>query len=778
MRDALNYLLVEPFTWLFYCFFQPAKFHMLLDSKGVLYRAIPLLRLVLPLFLVTYPLVFLVRLGLLSTTYCCLSLNGLLAYPTISALLLITLEATALGLLVYLISGIIGGIALGVAIGITLEVAVGSVLGFAQSPFVNMGIGILLSIFGGILLGIVMGYRWGILLGIILGIAWAVTGYFAESFVGGIIFGLTFIGSYLLGYYRLPLYVVSGISGLKMYYKSQRTPSQVFTYLHRSSLYWDERVYLPLPGLEDTLLMAAQQSIEQTLNEITFIVSKRPLQSRAAHEVSLSLVLSSLESCQNLQDIADASEYLAKFLPQDTDVKLVNMQQLDSLGYFYAISQQAHRYCYPENWQTRREGLHDILENLVALKHSADSLDGRFSERVHRLVERWEPITHSKQASLQIVLGDANLIDNPYNTGPSLEPNASLFVGRQDIIQRLKQALDRGRYHPTFLLHGERRMGKSSVLRQLPLFLGDHQLSVLLDLQTPGILSSTIALLHTMAEKIYDVVVSNGIDSGRLERIDLEKAGESNEAAVYYVFEQWLESLQVILREKNWILLLLFDEFERLEEASQDGYLNLRLLFNWFRTTIQNRPQMALLFCGTEMPDDLGPNWAWAFVNVQRLKVSFLREEEARQLILHPVPDFPGHDIFGEDVVNKIIDVTGCHPFLVQAMCEALIDILNDEIRYPTAVNDIPAAISRVLDSHLYFQDIWQRTTTDQRACLFAIRDLGKANVQEIVQRSGLDEHCVRQTLQKLQERDLVVQENGTYDISTPIFSEWVERNR
>jgi uncharacterized protein len=778
MRDVLNYLLVEPFTWLFYCFFQPAKFNLLLDSKGILYRFTPLFRLIVPLFLLSYPLVFIVRLAFLTSIYCCLSPIGLIFHSTLGSLLLATAAAEALGLLIALISGFIGGITLGIALGITVGIAVGSVLGIAQSPLVNMSIGILLSIFGGMLLGILQGYRWGILLGMILGIAWTVAGYFADSFLGGIIFGVAFIGSYLLGYYRLPLYIVSGTSGLKMSHKSRRTPSQVFTYLHRSSLYWDERIYLPLPGLEDTLLIASQQSIEQTLKEITFIVSERPLQSRAAHKASFSIMLSDLESCRSLLDIANASEHVASFVPQDTDVKLVSTQQLVLLGYFNAISQQAHHYCYPESWQAKKEGLDAIQENLAELRRSAGSLENRFSERINTLVERWGRITHLEQEALKKVLGDASLIDNPYNTGPSLEPNASLFVGRQDIIQRLKQALDRGRHHPTFLLQGERRMGKSSVLKQLPLFLGDHQLSILFDLQTTGILSSTVALLSTIAEEICNVLVSNGIDTSRLERIDLEKARESNEAAVYHVFGQWLGSLQGILLQRDWVLLLMFDEFEKLEEARQDGYLNLRLLFNWFRTTIQNRPQLALLFCGTETPAELGADWTSAFVNVQRLKVSFLREEEARHLVLHPVSGFPGKDIFGEEVVDKVIEVTGCHPFLVQAMCEALIDILNDEVRYPTKVEDIPVAVSRVLESwYTYFQDIWQRTTTEQRTCLFAMNGLGKANLQEIMELCGLDEPGIRQTLQKLQERDLVLLENGTYRISTPIFAAWVERN-
>jgi hypothetical protein len=99
-------------------------------------------------------------------------------------------------------------------------------------------------------------------------------------------------------------------------------------------------------------------------------------------------------------------------------------------------------------------------------------------------------------------------------------------------------------------------------------------------------------------------------------------------------------------------LLLAFDEFEKLEEAGQAGDLNLRLLLDWFRKVIQFHPRIALLFSGvrtfSEMGGLTGMNWPGYFVNVQVLKVSFLGEEEARHLIVHPREDYPGEAIFSQ----------------------------------------------------------------------------------------------------------------------------------
>ncbi len=53
-RQAGYNLLVEPFTWLFYRFVQPTRFKRTFEPKGLLKRITLLLRLALPMFLLSY----------------------------------------------------------------------------------------------------------------------------------------------------------------------------------------------------------------------------------------------------------------------------------------------------------------------------------------------------------------------------------------------------------------------------------------------------------------------------------------------------------------------------------------------------------------------------------------------------------------------------------------------------------------------------------------------------------------------------------------------------
>jgi len=166
-------------------------------------------------------------------------------------------------------------------------------------------------------------------------------------------------------------------------------------------------------------------------------------------------------------------------------------------------------------------------------------------------------------------------------------------------------------------------------------------------------------------------------------------------------------------------------------------------------------------------------------VNVQTLRVSFLRVDEIYQLITQPIPAFPGEHIFCEEAVEEIINVTGCHPFLVQAVCSALINDLKADKRNQAETQDVVIAVNKVLEIwwDTYFQDLWKRTDQGQRICLAIVKNLGKGDLQKIAQHSEMEESVVRSILQTLLKRDLVVLEQGSYRITTPIFNEWIERS-
>lgn len=787
MKQGAHFWVIAPFCWLFYCFFQPIRFERDYEQQRIIKRIIPMLRLLLPLFLLSYLLALLVQLGFFLKT------AGFLAWQNVAVLnfsfvasLCVSAGFALLGVLI----GCCVGVGFGIALGSALAVALGVALGAVDSVIAGQEdvIGIVFGVTLGVTLGIILGARWKITPGLLLGGGWAIIGYllspappFQEHLFSAAVFGVATTFSYLVGYYRLPLYLISGPSGIRMYARSIKRPQDVFTYLQTSALLWDECIYLPLPGLKATLSLAAKLNLEKTLDEIAFIRAERPQQISRLRTLSLeSALIHSIQPLNNLCAIASCSPLITRFLEQK--LGFIDPQCIPPLIRLNDVAQSAHQYCIPESWQARRYALQSMLESLEKINVAGNFKNVAFRKEIVELVNKWHELVQRQQESLERVLAHKEKIENPFVTGPPLSTGSSLFVGRDDLVSQLQEALSRGNSRPTFLLYGERRMGKTSTLKQLPTRLGKRYLSILYNLQSTGILSSTAAFLNTIAQEIYTELTAQGMDIRKSpELADLLAEGQRNEAAIYHIFDTWLEGVEDMLKREDCTLLLIFDEFEKLGQAERNKQLNLDALLDWFRDISQNRPQLALLFCGAETLDEIKERSPRPLTNIQFLRMKFLLPREARRLIVNPVPTFPGEDIFGQEVVTKIIEVTGGHPFLVQAICDELINDLNEDIRYPAQIKDVLDAVNEVMESWGpgYFQDLWGRTSREQRRCLIALKDLGRASFLQIVQRSQLEKRVAWHALEKLKERDLIVGESSTfYHIAAPIFSEWVERNR
>jgi len=238
--------------------------------------------------------------------------------------------------------------------------------------------------------------------------------------------------------------------------------------------------------------------------------------------------------------------------------------------------------------------------------------------------------------------------------------------------------------------------------------------------------------------------------------------------------------VEAVLEKENRTLLLAFDEFEKLEEANAACFLDLNLLLDWFRSVMQNHPRLALLFSGVTTLNEMGSNWPGHLVNVKTLKVGLLHVPDAYQLITEPVSNYPGAEIFGKEVVDEIMRITGCHPFLIQAVCSELIDILNAENRKQVCLPDVTAAATEVLQGwwDTYFRDLWVRTSPAQRLCLSALRRTDGITLEEVARETGLDARTATQALGKLKHRDLVFSKECGYGIVAPIFETWVELNQ
>jgi hypothetical protein len=876
-RRLLDTFLSTPFTWVFYCFFQPMHFKQSIEVPGKKDRFLRMLQLAYPLFLCAYPL------GVLTSIIFHLNQHSLSSWwisATIAALLALS-ASIIIGGLLGLVYGILGGIAgtfgaavivvsssgvlhnasaipaaVGLAAGVagmTGGIVIGSARDITRSSKVeaNIGsaLGLLLGIPPGLLLGIVAGiiegplsslwkslspYRSvastlsGAMLGLSLSVLIIITLHStwrrgisqqllsirierslsaiyvaciaSSAVVGGILgasgsdVGNTLPGilaadiaqsilivpfmlvSYLLGYYRLPLYPVSGFSSLKAYLLSRHNPTQVFARLHRSALYWDECVFLPLPYLTRTLYLASEQDTQQTLNEIAFIVAKRPTQYTEARAAAMEIALRDLEERETLRHFAQATDRLAEIFPKDA--MLIAPRWEASFSRLNDASREAARYQTLMSRQARRNALDEMILNLKRVTSRVYD-EHALNRRLQLIVKRWLAVVQQELETLARLPEESGYIDNPYISGSALKPQSQQFVGRHDLVRQLEHSLRKGENRPCFFLTGERRMGKTSTLNQLPVLLGAHYIPLIFDLQARGFSANVAAFLFEIAQSTSKALDARGVRVPPLEYESLNSARRENEAMAYRLFDRWLVGLETALEQRDRVLLIAFDEFEKLEEASQAQYLDMQLLLDWFRSIIQHHPSLALLFSGVKTPGEMASRWAGHFVNVKTLRVSFLHPTDAYQLITRPIEHYPSDQIFGEGVVDEIMRVTGCHPFLIQAICSELIDILNADLHDRAGLTDVERAMNSVLESwgDTYFRDLWERTDLEQRICLRSLGELGHATISQIREQSNLSEQQTHLALQTLCKRDLARTDQEIYCITVPIFHAWLERN-
>src|SRR6266516_6449128 len=124
MKRWWHFVLQEPFIWLFYYLFQPKRFRRDIEAEGLIPRFIVMLRLVLPMFLCSFPITLIAR----------LALNFI--YPTFY------LHPLATGIL-YFLHVSIWSTTLGVIAGLACVFIIGTAPNIAFSFTVSMVAGIL-----------------------------------------------------------------------------------------------------------------------------------------------------------------------------------------------------------------------------------------------------------------------------------------------------------------------------------------------------------------------------------------------------------------------------------------------------------------------------------------------------------------------------------------------------------------------------------------------------------------------------------------------------------
>ena len=481
------------------------------------------------------------------------------------------------------------------------------------------------------------------------------------------------------------LYPFESALNLLLYQAQEKHPEQTAKLLQWHSAFWDEHQYLRLLGLETQLVLLYEQ--DPSAGQAAIIQLSGGTQSWAIQATQVEKNKRLLANCKNIHDIAKIHEELII----DDSLK---ENSADWLRQFFHSSQQVGTALSRRSNEEQRVELQAILNRLQGMLAVPQSPE---MHSFRDIAISWLHIIEDYVNELQRI----QKIPDPYIRGLPLNNGEATFVPRAE-IERIEQLL-LDNVCPTLLLYGQRRIGKTSLLKNLVSLLPNHIIMLFVDCQ--GTLTShnnPVSFFYDLSRLMINVATKSYPD---LTLPTISKEVLQSEPFSY--FDEWLDHVEQAIGDK--MLLLALDEFVMLDQAFQDGKLDPNAILGFFRNIIQHRQQIKLLFSGTHTFEEL-QHWATYLINVQTIHLSYLSDNEVQRLIERPVKNFPLRYL--PEAKQRVMDLTHNQPALVQLLCGEIVQLKNTQTvdkRLTVQVEDVEAVSINILKlGRFFFADIEQ----------------------------------------------------------------------
>jgi len=363
-----------------------------------------------------------------------------------------------------------------------------------------------------------------------------------------------------------------------------------------------------------------------------------------------------------------------------------------------------------------------------------------------------------------------NDLRNPYIAGaPVVE--TSMFFGREDVFNWIERSLE-GKYVDHILvLHGQRRVGKTSVLKQIPNFLPDKYIQVFFDLQGRTNTSLERFLWWLAREIVRTLQQERGIELPRPSRTAFEDDPE-------YLINEFLPGLKPVLGDQ--VLLLTFDEFDTLDHPEIQETLAVPLI-NTLRRLMALEGLSFIFSIGSSgnKLENMQASYTDFFKSALYRKISFLTKDDCTRLITKPVE---GVLSYNPKAIDLIYEITSGHPYFTQLMCHELFSLCQK-----TGLRAIqPEHVDAVLD------DVIERGTVNLKFVWDEATDLEKWILASLAQTEiGATTHQLHSTLHgqqirfsepdiysaiiRLRDKDILNRDN--YFV-VHLLLLWLQRNR
>lgn len=537
--------------------------------------------------------------------------------------------------------------------------------------------------------------------------------------------------------FSLLLYPLEALITLLISRQARLQPERSITMTRWLPFRHHDLIYFPLPGLNSFLVQLAVIDPVLTKNllaEASASIGQKGVASRTLIE----LQARDLELAARNRLYARAADLDFPFLP--------SVDALDSSSPLLFFQSAARELCIDSDYHQRHRALERArrtLESFITIRVGSNSSFPELSNRLLSTARLWLDVVQDEERKLATDEALRPQVPRAFVAGAPLTPedpkNHLLFKGRTDLVQIIKHDLTPDRCG-ILVIAGQRRMGKSSFRNWLPRLLGAGT-------------DILVANFQELSGHPHRATPHRCI----LDLITDHLAHPPPPASPHWTNAlDWLRACDASL--SNRTLLVVIDEVERVQDGISAGWCTTDFL-DFLRAAGDALKKIRFLLLTAYPLYRLGHHWVDRLISSTSRSISYLDTMSAEELARSPIDGFP--DIYPKGGVERILQETRCHPFLIQKVCDELCKYLNENGGRRRATDEeLTEVIERVADEKL-FDELWHQRTLEEKRALhrlaFATTALDAGPAMRQLAREGYvelhDEHAT---------------------IAVPLFGRWI----
>lgn len=247
-----------------------------------------------------------------------------------------------------------------------------------------------------------------------------------------------------------------------------------------------------------------------------------------------------------------------------------------------------------------------------------------------------------------------------------------MFFGRKQLLDRIAEQVVGGPVGQCFVLYGQKRSGKSSVLRQLERRINLPCLTIPITLGEMDVKDAESSFVRLCIDKLHDrLSIDLGTEPGQW--IEPSKVSDRPLDAFKEAIRRTQSTLTAAGLSSPRIVLLV-DEFTYLYEYITEGIIPATFMRHW-KALLQVQ-----CFSAVVVGQDSMPKFKQAFANefgvTHDERITYLSRDEADALCERPILVEEKSRYRGK-ALDRLFELTAGSPFYLQIICDRLVRHLN-----------------------------------------------------------------------------------------------------